>query len=274
MRASWRPYASAFSLRFQLMLQYRAAALAGFATQCWWGAVKVMIFAAFYKASPAAAQSAPLSLAQAITYTWLAQACFALIPWTGDPDVGLAIRTGSVSHDRLRPVDTYFLWYSRAAAWLAARTLPRAGLMLLFAALLLPLFNLDAWAWQMPATIAAGALFILSMVLAVLLSAAVMMLLNIVAVATLNDRGVNVLATGVLVVFSGNLLPLALFPQWMQSALLVQPLAGLLDIPMRVYFGQLSGVGLGLQLFWIAVLVGIGRLCISLTMRRLEVQGG
>ena len=30
------------------MLQYRAAALAGFATQCWWGAIKIMVFAAFY----------------------------------------------------------------------------------------------------------------------------------------------------------------------------------------------------------------------------------
>ena len=43
-----RPYRAAFAARFQLMLQYRAAALAGFATQCWWGGLKVMIFAAFY----------------------------------------------------------------------------------------------------------------------------------------------------------------------------------------------------------------------------------
>ena len=31
---SARPYLAAFRARFQLMLQYRAAALAGFATQC------------------------------------------------------------------------------------------------------------------------------------------------------------------------------------------------------------------------------------------------
>lgn len=273
MPASWRPYWAAFSLRFQTMLQYRAAAIAGFATQCWWGGVKVMIFAAFYKASPAAA-SAPLSLAEAITYTWLSQACFALIPWTGDPDVGLAMRTGSVSHDRLRPVDTYSLWYARAAAWLTARTLPRAGLMLLFAAVLLPLLNLGAWAWRMPTSASAAALFTISIVLAVLLASAVMMLINIVAVATLNDRGVNMLVSGVLVVFSGNLLPLALFPDWLQPALLIQPFAGLLDIPMRLYFGQLSAVALGIQLFWIVAFVCIGRWLMSVTMRRLEVQGG
>ena len=49
-----RPYVAAFSARFMLMLQYRAAAVAGFATQCWWGAIKVMIYAAFYRASSGA----------------------------------------------------------------------------------------------------------------------------------------------------------------------------------------------------------------------------
>ena len=43
-----RPYLAAFRARFQLMLQYRTAALMGFATQCWWGAIRIMVFAAFY----------------------------------------------------------------------------------------------------------------------------------------------------------------------------------------------------------------------------------
>jgi len=42
-----RPYLAAFRARFQLMLQYRTAALAGFATQCWWGGIKIMVLAAF-----------------------------------------------------------------------------------------------------------------------------------------------------------------------------------------------------------------------------------
>ena len=57
-----RPYAAAFTSRFLLMLQYRAAALAGFATQCWWGGIKVMIYSAFFAAAPAAAAGAPMSL--------------------------------------------------------------------------------------------------------------------------------------------------------------------------------------------------------------------
>ena len=81
-----RPYGAAFAARFMLLLQYRAAALAGFATQCWWGGIKVMVYAAFFAAAPAAAGS--LSLSQTITYIWLAQALLALVPWGGDPEIG------------------------------------------------------------------------------------------------------------------------------------------------------------------------------------------
>ena len=52
---SARPYLAAFRARFQLMLQYRAAALAGFATQLWCGAIRILVFAAFYGVNAAAA---------------------------------------------------------------------------------------------------------------------------------------------------------------------------------------------------------------------------
>ena len=77
-----RPYLAAFRARFQLMLQYRAAALAGFATQLWWGAIRILVFAAFYGVNAAAA---PISFADAVTYVWLGQALLALQPWIADP---------------------------------------------------------------------------------------------------------------------------------------------------------------------------------------------
>ena len=93
-----------------------------------------------------------------------------------------------------------------------------------------------------------------------------------------NERGVNALAMPIVVVFSGNLLPLSLLPDAWQTLLLLQPLAGLLDIPVRLYFGHLTGWGaiggLALQAGWIAVLIVAGRAAMQRTMRTLEVQGG
>lgn len=273
-----RPYLAAFASRFLLMLQYRTAALAGFVTQAWWGAIKVMILAAFFTAAPDAAATSPMSLAQAITYVWMAQALLALTPWNADPEIAQAVRTGAVAYDRLRPVDTYWLWYVRGGAWMASRAVPRAALMVLAAAIALPLVGLSAWAWGPPASLSAAAFFTASLILALALSSAYLMIVNVVVAATLTDRGPNLLFNSLIIVFSGNLLPLALYPDWAQTALLMQPFAGMLDIPLRLYVGQLSGAGawagLGLQTFWTVVLILLGRWALARVMARLEVQGG
>jgi ABC-2 type transport system permease protein len=271
-----RPYLAAFAGRFQLMLQYRAAALAGFVTQCWWGSIKIMIYAAFFHAQVAA--RSPISLPQAITYTWLAQAFFILTPWAGDPDVAAKVRTGAVGYDRLRPLDAYAWWYANAAAWMTARAIPRAGLMFLLTALIFPLVGLGAWSWRPPAGIEAAALFAISLLLLVTLSSAVVMLINLCVAATLTDRGVNNFVPPLVIVFSGNLIPLPLFPDWARTALFLQPFAGVMDIPVRIYFGGLTGTaalaGLGLQLFWTVVLIAAGWVWMGGVMGRLQVQGG
>ncbi len=43
------PYLAVFSARIRMLLQYRAAAMAGMATQIFWGWIRVMIFAAFHR---------------------------------------------------------------------------------------------------------------------------------------------------------------------------------------------------------------------------------
>lgn len=272
-----RPYLAAFAARFQLMLQYRAAALAGFATQCWWGGIKVMVYTAFFTAS-VHPTNAPITLSQAITYTWLAQAMLTLNPWSGDPEIGQAIRTGGVGYDRLRPLDTYIWWYVRAAAWMTARALPRSILMFALAGVALPLLGLDAWAWKPPADLIQAGLFLISLALVVVLSSAFVMLMNIVAVATMDERGINTLVAALLIPLTGNLLPLALYPDSLQAFLLVQPFAGFLDIPLRIYFGGLTGPaalgGIALQVFWSAIFIAGGRVWLGRQMQRLQMQGG
>ncbi len=65
-----RPYLSIVVSRFQMLLQYRAAAVAGVVTQIFWGIVRTMIFDAFYRSSSG---SQPLTHDQTLTYIWLGQ---------------------------------------------------------------------------------------------------------------------------------------------------------------------------------------------------------
>jgi len=93
-----------------------------------------------------------------------------------------------------------------------------------------------------------------------------------------DERGVNAVLTPLVIVFSGSLLPLDFFPDALRPFLHVQPFAGLVDIPFRIYFADLAGgaalQGLALQAGWTVVLVGLGRLAMERMMRRLEMQGG
>jgi len=274
-KALLRPYVAAFRASFLLMLQYRVAALAGFATQCWWGTIKIMVYAAFYDTAAAATS---ISLPNVVTYTWLGQAFLALLPWVADPEVGTSIRTGGVGYDRLRPLDTYGYWYARTLGWIVARALPRAVLMLLAAAIVLPLVGLEAWAWRPPSGAEAAVLFVPAFMLMVMLAVAVLMLANIVVAASLNERGVNAVLMPLVVVFSGSLVPLDFFPDTVRPFLHLQPLAGLVDIPFRIYFADISGIaaieGLALQAGWTLVMIGLGRLVMARMMHHLDMQGG
>ena len=269
-----RPYQAVFRARFQLLLQYRAAALAGFGTQCWWGAIKVMIFAAFL-VGPVAS---PMTLRQTVDYVWLGQAFLMLLPWSADPELARMVRSGDIAYERLRPVDGYSYWYARAVARRTATPLLRATPMVLMTGLVLPSLGLGQWGLGPPAGVGAILLFVTSMTLVVGLSSAFSTLLDVLVVMTLSERGVNILVAPLSIVFSGSLIPLPLLPAWLQPFMQYQPFAGLLDTPLRIYSGHLAGwpaVGaLGRQAFWTVVLVALGRAVMRRAMARLQTQGG
>ncbi|MFS3135765.1 ABC transporter permease [Gluconacetobacter sacchari] len=273
------PYLAAFRARWRTTLRYRAAALAGFVTQCWWGAINIMIYAAFYRmAHGGDGAAAPFALHQTITYVWIMQATLALMPWGCDPDIADAVRGGAVAHDLLRPVDLWWWWFCRATARILGRLVPRALLMLAFAGLLLPRAGLGAWALRPPPSIADAALFAVSILLGLALSACIVVLLNIVTVRTLSPAGGNAVITPLALILSGNMLPLALFPGAFQTVLILQPFAGLGDLPCRFWLGTLHGgraiLALGQQAAWLAAVAVAGRAALRRTLHRLEIQGG
>jgi len=270
-----RPYLAIFAARFLMMLQYRAAAVAGILTQFWFGAIMVMALSAFYTGGRG---SASITRAEAITYIWLGQAFLGLLPWNVDPEIVLLMRTGNVAYERLRPINTYFYWLVRAMAWRTAATLLRSIPLLIVTSVLFEFAGLGDWSLRPPPSLEALALFALSMVAVVFLSSAITALLNISVVWTISDQGINIITNSLVIILSGMVIPLPLFPDWLHPVLFVQPLAGLVDIPYRIYFSNLSGAkalgGIALQVFWTAALIVLGHLLMARTMRRVQIQGG
>lgn len=262
-----KPYWSMWSARFRLLLQYRAAALAGLFTQLVFGFIYLMIYRGFYAASHG---PQPMSLEELTSYVWLNQAMLLLIPWRADDDVAHAVRTGGVVYEMLRPVDLYWFWYSRALARRVAPVLLRCIPMFIVAFAFLGL--------QPPPSIASGFAWGAATITSALLSTAWATLLAISLMWTLSGEGVNVMSFSVVMLFSGAIVPLPFFPEWAQRIVYTLPFRGIVDIPYRLYLGHIppnqAPKLILLQLFWVAVLVTIGRLVLHAGKRRLVVQGG
>jgi ABC-2 type transport system permease protein len=261
------PYLAICRARGCALLQYRAAALAGLGTQVFWGIIRMMIFMAFY-ASTGVEQ--PMRLEEVITYVWLGQALLLLVLWRADPDLAEMVRTGNVAYELLKPVDLYGLWYAREVA---ARVVPTLMRSVPLAALALACLGMAP-----PASVAAGVAFALSLICAVLLSAAFTTIASVLLLWTISGRGATALMTACTMLFSGMIIPLPLFPDWAQPALNVLPFRGLVDVPFRLYLGHLSPAEapflLAHQLLWTAALVLLGRWLLRRARRRLVVQGG
>jgi len=273
---AWRPYMAVVSARFRVLLQYRAAAIAGLSTQIFFGLALIMIYEAFYRSSTGVVQ--PMTFAQLASYVWLGQALLATLPWNVDGEIKALIRSGAVAYELCRPIDLYGLWLARAAAHRTAPAVLRAAPLAVFATLGLPLLGLGAWRLAAPASLAAGAGFVVALAGALVLGCAISTLINITLMWTVAGDGVVMLATTAVSLLSGLIIPLPLLPAWSQVAVRWLPFAGLFDLPFRIYTGHIAPGDLALvlarQLGWTLAIIWLGRWLLGRGMRRIVVQGG
>jgi ABC-2 type transport system permease protein len=258
-------YVAVFAARFRVLLQYRAAALAGLGTQIFWGLVRVAIFTGFLRAS---ADASPMPHDEIITYLWLTQALLLLLPWKPDPEIEQLVRTGQVAAELVRPVDLYGLWYARAVAQKTAPAVLRCLPMIPLAVLLFDM--------RMPPSASAAAAFAVSVVAAVLLSATITTLISISLLFTTSAKGVQMLSGAVVNLGSGALVPLALLPDAWRPLFDALPFRGLMDTPFRLWLGHTDGWAMLVahQLGWALALAILGRALVGVAVRRMEVHGG
>jgi viologen exporter family transport system permease protein len=118
------PYKAVVSARYRMLLQYRAAAFAGLVTQCFWGAIRLMIVAAFYAA---ATPAQPMSLPEVAVFYGLVNCTFACADALSrgfDQFGALYIKTRHFDRLLLRPRSTII---QLAGHELALRRLGRFG---------------------------------------------------------------------------------------------------------------------------------------------------
>jgi ABC-2 type transport system permease protein len=206
----------------------------------------------------------------AVTYTWLAQGMLMTVYLWGWFEVALRVRSGDVATDLQRPLDFQAYWL--------AQDLGRAVYHALFRGV--PPFLLGALVFDVlvPGDPVVWVAFTASLALSVVVSFAFRFLFNLAAFWLLDYRGAGVLAMVASTFLSGQIVPLAFFPDWLETLAWALPFAAMVQAPIEVWLGHAEGLELAgllaLQAVWAVLLLGVGRLVLALGMRKLVIQGG
>lgn len=262
-----RAYLSAFKMRIKMETQYRGAVFGGIICQMFFGLILVAIYRAMYAGK---AQSVPLS--QITSYVWLQQAFFRMLV-ASDPDLLDKIRTGGIAYDMCRPLNIYGFYYARIMAQKLMGSLMRAVPMLILA-LLLP----EGWGLSFPVSLQGLAWGLVTLIMGLLCVSALENITMGFTMRTLDSRGMQALLNMLMMTFSGNILPLTLFPDSWQKVIRLLPYAQLLDAPIRLYTGTAScneapGILL-IQACWTVGLTAAGIWFWRKNQKLIVIQGG
>lgn len=230
------------------------------------------LWVALYSQDPAIVGRALPSM---ITYAMLAVALDMIFyPSAMDsaPNIYIAqrIRTGLIDADLLKPMDFQL------------QILMQNSGATLFAALgvVLPTWILAAifLGMQLPPTIIGGATFLLSCVCSYLLLFSLNFLLGMVSFVTTDIRNITLTYSGLVGVLSGKLIPIWIFPAWLQNICAALPFKHIFETPLNIYTGEYVGSaiiqGIMMQLAWASALMVIGHFVWRKVYRYLSVQGG
>ena len=263
---SWRPYLTVFRLRALMETQYRAAALGGLVTQVFFGLVYIFLYTTLY------AGESPEMLRDTITYVWLQQMFFRMM-FSTDGELTNLIMNGGIAYMLVRPVDQHRFWVCRDVGGRLVGAMMRLIPMVAIQFLLpkeLRISLPDGWLSLVQ--------FGTSLLIGCVCLCELMSILDAINMKTLDKRGVSAILNLTMMTFSGNVIPLTLFPDSLQTLIRYQPFAQALDAPIRMYQSCASlpewALNVAVQAGWILILRWVSRAMWQKRLDNMIVQGG
>lgn len=249
---------------FRRYSTYRQATLAGAFTNTVFGLVRTYTL---LSVAAVTGQLAGYTEGQLITYVWVRQGLIAVVNYWGQQDLPDRVRSGEVVSDLLRPVGLMAQYLATDAG--------RAGHAMLTRFVIPVAVGFLAFDPYLPSEPSTYALFALSTVFAVAVCSLCRYMVSLTSFWLLDIRGVQIVWTLTSGMASGLYFPLALFPEWLETALWVgTPFPALLQAPLDVLVGRGGfGVVLG-QAAWVLVLGVLASAMQRRALRRLVIQGG
>jgi ABC-2 type transport system permease protein len=251
----------------QRQMTYRAASIAGLATNFFFGLLRAAVLVALYGARQ---QVEGMSVQDAITYTGLTQAIIAYLSFFGWYELAQSVYSGQVGADLLKPVNLFTYWMGqdlgRALVQLVWRGLPILG------------FYALAFGIATPGTPGEWLALLIALGLGWLVSYSWRFLANLAAFWSPNAGGMIRLVFTLSWFLSGFLMPLRFLPGWFQTLCYLTPFPYTVNTVVEVYLGLLNGPqllqALAWQAAWAAGLILGGQALLRAGVRRLVILGG
>jgi len=187
-----------------------------------------------------------------------------------DQDLAQQVVEGKLVMDLIKPVNTQIMYIAQALGESTFRlgllTVPTAVVLLL----VYPLRRPASWFHFVA--------FFASVVLSFFLVAGINFAVGTLAIRLKSILGLLRAKYFLLELFSGLLLPISFFPHAFQKILALLPFQYISYIPVLVYLGKIGGTGilraLGLQVFWVGVMLAVGDAMWRWSSRKITIQGG
>jgi ABC-2 type transport system permease protein len=269
----WRPqrffrtYGEFARVGFVNTLAYRLRYYTGIVTYFIYVSVYYFIWRAIYEHST---KIEGFDFAQILTYVAVGWTIRSVYFNNIDQDIAQAVMEGKLAMDLIKPVNVQFMYVAQAAGEALFRlvmlTLPTAVVLLL------------VYPLRKPASFVHFVAFFASVVLSFFIVAGINFAVGTFAIRLKSILGLLRAKYFLLELFSGLLLPISFFPQFFQRLLAVLPFEYISYVPVLLYLGKINGWrilgALGLQLFWVIALLGIGHGMWRWSSRRITIQGG
>jgi ABC-2 type transport system permease protein len=211
-----------------------------------------------------------VTLQQMVTYGVLSMAIENLF-YTGPPYyMAQQVRTGAIDGDLLKPLDFHYHMLARSTGEMFFRII-----VIALPAMLVGYLFFDL---QPPATLPTGFLFIFALLLGYLVNFHLEFLLGSLALVTLEIHNIDWAFHSMSRFFSGQLVPLWIFPGALGVLANILPFRSIFSTPLAIYAGMLQDdailQALYFQALWLVILLLLSRWLWERVQRRIVSQGG
>ncbi|WP_286166075.1 ABC transporter permease [Peribacillus frigoritolerans] len=210
-----------------------------------------------------------LTLQDMLTYIVVAMFIQGYVSGAGN-ELAQEIRHGNIAIELMRPYDVIFklifMDFGGKITHLFRETLPLMVIAFIFIHI------------TMPASPEAASLFVISAGLGIWIGTFFDLMIGIVAFWTVNVWGLRVLKEGVITFFSGALVPITLFPGWLETISSYLPFQAMVFTPVSIYTGIIDGqdayMAVLIQLGWCLGMFLVMKLIWAQAIKKVTIFGG